>query len=137
MRHSITDVKDGYGTCSVCGHVDVKRRDATTDRYRCGNARRDAYRNRDWKRNALRAGHNVGELEERRTLLENGGYACAICGTELNIRTARIDHDHETGVIRGTLCNSCNLGLGLFQDNPELLSNAAKYLGLTKPTQAC
>lgn len=39
-----------------------------------------------------------------------------------------LDHCHTSGAVRGLLCSSCNRGLGLFQDNPEILINAAQYL---------
>jgi Recombination endonuclease VII len=39
-----------------------------------------------------------------------------------------IDHDHETGKVRGILCNQCNLGLGLFRENAETCERAASYL---------
>lgn len=50
---------------------------------------------------------------------------CIICG-----KTGRmfLDHDHVTLKVRGMLCNSCNLGLGHFLDDPELLEFAASYL---------
>jgi len=43
-----------------------------------------------------------------------------------------IDHDHETGKIRGLLCHRCNTGLGFFLDNPHFLTNAAFYLEKNK-----
>ncbi len=45
------------------------------------------------------------------------------------------DHDHLTGMIRGQLCNQCNIGLGCFKDNIEVLSNAIKYLKQFKKTK--
>jgi hypothetical protein len=43
---------------------------------------------------------------------------------------AHLDHDHESDEIREFLCYRCNVGLGLFRDDPELLSKAAKYLAM-------
>lgn len=40
-----------------------------------------------------------------------------------------IDHDHKTGRIRGLLCKDCNLGLGYFRDNIDLLHKAMKWIG--------
>jgi hypothetical protein len=40
----------------------------------------------------------------------------------------RLDHCHETGEFRGFLCSNCNLGLGKFKDDPEILLNAIAYL---------
>ena len=53
---------------------------------------------------------------------------CAICGNLPNKRGLFVDHDHETGKIRGLLCHNCNIGLGMFYDNNILLQNATKYL---------
>lgn len=59
-------------------------------------------------------------------------YKCAICGNQFDMenphKTCNIDHDHKTNIVRGLLCNSCNLGLGKFKDNQELLIRAGEYL---------
>jgi len=51
--------------------------------------------------------------------------ACDICGTETNVV---MDHDHDTGCLRGSLCTSCNFGLGYFHDDPARLQKAIDYL---------
>lgn len=59
---------------------------------------------------------------------------CAVCGKkETNtykgvVRRLHVDHCHDTLKIRGLLCSSCNMGVGKFYDNPELLRKAADYL---------
>lgn len=59
---------------------------------------------------------------------QSGG--CAICGgkTPGGRGSFHIDHDHETGVIRGLLCASCNMGIGMLGDNPSRLRLALSYL---------
>lgn len=54
---------------------------------------------------------------------------CVICGSE---EPLVVDHDHNTGKIRGMLCNHCNRGLGHFRDDPTLLEFAAQYLYASK-----
>lgn len=69
-------------------------------------------------------------LADYEKALARQGYVCAICLGPPGGRWGEyhIDHDHLTGVLRGLLCHSCNLGLGTFQDDPELLRRAAEYL---------
>lgn len=65
------------------------------------------------------------------TLIQNHNGFCDICGTDKSGYSGRnmcIDHDHKTGIVRGILCQKCNVGLGNFQDNPNLLLSAVKYL---------
>lgn len=85
------------------------------------------YASPDYRR-MKRYGLNREELENR-LAIQNG--LCAICQTSITLEqpaTAHIDHNHETTVIRGLLCNSCNRGIGLFKDEPERLERAAVYL---------
>jgi hypothetical protein len=56
---------------------------------------------------------------------------CAICDAELDLgkgKTVHLDHCHETDLVRGWLCRSCNQGLGKFRDDPTTLLRAALYL---------
>ena len=52
---------------------------------------------------------------------------CATCGNRTKVNLY-VDHDHQTGKVRGLLCLRCNLGIGYFQDNPKALLSAATYL---------
>ena len=51
---------------------------------------------------------------------------CEICGDVKE--TLCIDHNHDTGKIRGLLCANCNRAIGLLQDDPTILIKAAEYL---------
>ena len=62
---------------------------------------------------------------------------CNICGCDLTmptqtrgqaLSTAVIDHDHETGNLRGLLCNACNKGIGLLKDSPEIIHHAWRWV---------
>lgn len=60
-------------------------------------------------------------------LLEKQEGKCAICSL-LYGKELHIDHCHKTNKVRGLLCNKCNVALGFFEDNIEILQNAIKYL---------
>lgn len=69
-------------------------------------------------------------LDEYGEILKEQGGSCAICGQDRGTRDRRmdVDHCHETGGVRGILCEPCNKGIGMFLDNPEWLESAAHYL---------
>ncbi len=66
--------------------------------------------------------------QEFKKLLKKQGGKCAICRMFEKKRRMSVDHCHKTGKVRGLLCRTCNIGLGQFKDNPELLKKAIKYL---------
>ncbi|MET7797578.1 endonuclease VII domain-containing protein [Streptomyces decoyicus] len=76
-----------------------------------------------------RAGHlkrHYGMSEaERDALIKEQRWMCPIC---LDASPVQVDHDHETGKVRGVLCFSCNAALGQFKDRPDVLRRAAEYL---------
>lgn len=53
---------------------------------------------------------------------------CEICGASGDKVKICIDHCHNTGAVRGVLCNRCNIAIGAFQDNADLLRKAADYV---------
>lgn len=50
---------------------------------------------------------------------------CAICQKSGKLF---VDHNHKTGKVRGLLCNTCNIALGMSKDNITILKNAIVYL---------
>jgi hypothetical protein len=56
---------------------------------------------------------------------------CAICGeppAKGRGRRLVVDHDHQTGEIRGLLCGLCNVALGYLREDPKLFERAKAYL---------
>jgi len=59
---------------------------------------------------------------------------CALCKTDTpNARGWTTDHDHETGLVRGILCHTCNIKLAAYEEmkaNPK----TEEYLSKGKVT---
>jgi recombination endonuclease VII len=74
-----------------------------------------------------RFGMSLADYEGMRAA-QGGG--CACCGAKVNKSGRRlgVDHDHQTGEVRGILCHHCNAGLGAFGDDPARLRLAIEYL---------
>ena len=124
-------------TCKTAKPVEQYHRSrSTSDGYdpRCKPCRQTAMR-----------GHNVDTLAKRLKLygLTAAEHAaleiaqdglCAICNEPETMtyrgkrKVLSIDHDHETGKVRGLLCAACNFAIGKFRDDPALLRAAADYL---------
>lgn len=55
----------------------------------------------------------------------NQNSKCQICGDETKLF---VDHNHTSGAVRGLLCTSCNVALGMFKESFDILESAKKYL---------
>lgn len=55
---------------------------------------------------------------------------CPICN--LHTESWILDHCHFSNCFRGYICNSCNLGLGRFNDDAAILQKAIDYLNTKK-----
>lgn len=56
---------------------------------------------------------------------------CSLCSidlSKLNRKNIHLDHNHTTGKLRGILCSTCNSGLGMFKDKPDILRRALDYI---------
>jgi len=104
--------------CRRCKHIRESSKEA-----------RDAKRERDLMR---LYGLTLADYE---ALAEMQGHVCAICG-EPEKATNRfgellplsVDHDHDTGEVRGLLCSRCNKGIGALGDDVMGVLTAAIYL---------
>ena len=111
---------NGKDQCDECGSKEYSRykKSRLTEEGR----RREAT-------NQLRHLYGI-TYEEYEELLAQQGNVCEICQQNKNRDGRRlfVDHDHETGSLRGILCQKCNSILGLASDSPEILRQAANYL---------
>ena len=76
----------------------------------------------------LRRTFGITQADYEELLARQGG-GCAICGKKPGKISLHVDHDHETGEIRGLLCVGCNNALGQFHDDAALLDRAISYVG--------
>lgn len=72
-------------------------------------------------------------LQDYQKLYDEQKGVCAICGKKTNGRgkennSLAVDHNHQTGKIRGLLCSNCNTGIGNLRDDIRLLEKAITYL---------
>jgi hypothetical protein len=64
-------------------------------------------------------------------MFKNQNGRCFICGKKYNQipkKTLFVDHDYITCKVRGLLCHNCNVGLGMFKDDKNILLSAVNYL---------
>jgi len=83
----------------------------------------------------LKSQYGLTQARYSEMALAQGGL-CAACGSPPTDRDRGaklvVDHDHETGAVRGLLCNLCNRALGLLRDDPRVLDGLTAYLARWK-----
>lgn len=131
-RHRLED-----RICTVCGssyQASARGSRETCGKYSCNRSHRNAAQpsldelqglaNEYGTRNRSR----LADLVKERFWKEQC-HTCFLCPRILDsARSGCLDHDHKTGRIRGLLCKRCNSGLGYFDDDPERMIRAAKYV---------
>lgn len=78
-------------------------------------------------------GISIDEYNEFMKLQNN---KCAICHREeyildhrtKKVRRLSVDHNHDTGKVRGLLCKNCNTGLGMLREDLNIINNLKIYL---------
>jgi hypothetical protein len=78
---------------------------------------------------SLRRNYGISLADYERMATGQQG-RCAICRELPGKKRLHVDHNHETGKVRGLLCSKCNTGLGLFRDRAGLLHLALEYLAV-------
>lgn len=86
----------------------------------------DKERERVWKSRGI-----IGMTRKRYDdMLKEQNGNCSICGRnkkEFKVMLG-VDHNHDTGEVRGLLCHKCNTAIGGLEDNIDLLLSAVSYL---------
>lgn len=119
--------KDGLShNCKQCISIKFKNyyllnKDRISKQHK---SRSEYKRNRDY---IIR--YNI-TLKEYNEMLKLQDYKCKICKsiTPGGKGNFKIDHCHSTGKVRGLLCNSCNVTLGLVNDDITRLKKLINYL---------
>lgn len=137
-------VKKGCGQCRACRQAEAKRKRPEYAARIREEKKRSYQRNKPtiaaraaerYAADPVRAqGMNLKRygltVADYNAILLAQGSACACCSKKANNDGRRlfVDHCHETGEVRGLLCQPCNTAIGLLGDNLEGVKNALSYL---------
>lgn len=120
--------------CAKCGSPRTRHRGGNL--YCAVCAKSNYHRKNNARQRHLKNNYNLSEQEF--LALFNQNPTCKICKIPLSIPSGKrsnlvnnpafVDHNHQTGEIRGLLCHACNTGLGFFKDCPKNMQQAIYYL---------
>ena len=71
-------------------------------------------------------------LEDKRRMYEEQKGLCGVCDKSLPVEISKCctDHNHTTDIVRALLHRECNIALGYFEKNPDLIVQIPAYLKL-------
>lgn len=140
--HKDRGYKDGlHGHCKPCVLIRVAKYKADNPEKVKASQKRSRDKNPETYRNKQLLFAFGITIDQYKQMLADQGGVCAICQkpeTEIHpangkLRNLAVDHDHDTGHVRGLLCNNCNRGLGFFADQADLVKAAWQYLERQSP----
>lgn len=113
----------------------AKREDPEGHRRRLEKRRRryrsDPTIRKNIRRQQLKSFGITPERYDQILAIQNGG--CSICDrrdpANKKWKYFAVDHDHQTGAVRGLLCARCNFLIGKCRENTSIISSAVRYLG--------
>lgn len=131
VKNRLKEIEKGEWECSFCGVVKTKDSFFKVATSIGGYSRQCKTCNRR-RYQVTKYGLTLEKYEE---FIKKQESKCACCKKPLEDfcsgqgkKTICVDHDHNTGVVRGLLCGLCNTGIGALGDNIEGLKKALKYL---------
>lgn len=123
------------GRCKLCRDIYQKRyvglvRSCATPLCNALAFRKGTYCQRCGYESNLRNRYSIS-LENYGWLAYSQNFNCALCLKPLEFSTRRgavVDHCHKTRQIRGLLHGACNTAIGLFEEDPVKIEQAALYI---------
>ena len=119
VEKSIAEYYKGHKRCKECYSEDYKNK-------------KPSYSEKKDYMLKYTYGENFG-LKEYKSILQEQNGVCATCKNpntngRKDTNNLYVDHNHETGKVRGLLCSNCNRALGLLGDNTHILQSMIEYL---------
>ncbi len=125
------------GMCRSCWHKDRYKGE---ERLKLLRKIKAAYDSGKYAESTLKCRLRLYSItpQEFKETLHNQDNKCAVCGNpETGKRYGKtpslsVDHNHDTGKVRGLLCQDCNRMIGIAKENTKTLRAAALYLEISK-----
>jgi hypothetical protein len=121
--------------CKICS-INRNKQYVISNPDKIRQAKRKEYRKNELRYREYNLKRTYGiDLHDYNKMLAAQNGACAICKKSHTIRKNKrldVDHDHETGKVRGLLCSYCNQVIGDAKEDIVILENAITYLKIKK-----